>query len=384
MAYQIKDSKGRAVKHQGKDIYGTDITNVLVKSVDLGTRSLLLIGTDETRDRDGDILTYSGWKFENFYKNPVFLWAHDYSSVPLAKVAKIIKRPQQKRYDFSMKFPSQGINPFADMILAEYYEKIINASSVGFIPFKHEDIEDKAPGTYSNRRYTEKELLELSGCPVPCNPSAVQEMDTFMEQASFGGMKAKDLFSEYKKGNIPGLKKDELMEELSFCELQIIENKSSKNFYNNKPDEGFSKFVVEEVVEEKKIEEEVLEEKEEENDRPINKTVPVDIIEKSGAVLNKKNLSLLESAIKAIQEVIDSAKKDDTSDSQDEDPEEKNSIDSVELKANSQNQKVESIYEDLFKVETPNKEANSDTSKNDDMRQLTDNIKKLAEALKSL
>jgi len=261
MAYEIKDKEGKLIKYQGSSVYGADLTNALVKDVDLGNRTLLLIGTDETRDRDGDILTYSGWNTENYYKNPVFLWAHDYSSVPIGRTLKIIKRPKQKRLDFSIKFPSAGINPFADMILAEYYEKIINASSVGFIGKKYEEIKEGGEAYFSNRKWTDKELLELSGCPVPCNPSAVQDLslEKFLENAVFDGIKAKDLFEEYKKGHIPNLKLDDLLEELHVSEIKIIE-KGKPKVYNAgipEPDEGYKTFVIEEPEDEQELDKSV-------------------------------------------------------------------------------------------------------------------------------
>jgi hypothetical protein len=245
MAYKITDKQGRDVKYQNKNLVGMDITNVLVKDVSMQDRTLMLIGTDETRDREGDIITYTGWKFENFYKNPVFLWAHDYSSVPLARVERIYKRPKQKRYDFLMKFPTQGINPFADLILNLYYERIINASSVGFIPTKKEKIDEDNDQYWGNNRFLEKELLELSGCPVPCNPNAVQEMNQFLDQKVYSGVKAKDIWEEYRKGNIPGLKVDDLREELHLGEFRIID--PEPKIYKIEVDSGFDTFVVEET-----------------------------------------------------------------------------------------------------------------------------------------
>lgn len=148
----------------------------MVKSVDVEGRLLHIVGSDETRDRDGDVITVKGWIIENYLKNPVFLWAHNYSSVPLAAAQKVLKKRSPWRLEFIHRFPAAGVNPFADMILSLYNELIINAGSVGFIPYTWEPIEEKEGERqgFSNRRYTSHELLEHSGCAVPSNPAALQ------------------------------------------------------------------------------------------------------------------------------------------------------------------------------------------------------------------
>lgn len=180
MSYIIKGADDKPILHQGKEIHAMDLTGV-VKGVDIEKRLLKMVGTDETRDRDGDIVKLSGWMMENYLKNPVFLWAHDYRSVPLAAAQKVIKRRSTNAMEFHLRFPSQELYPFADMILNLYNEGIINASSVGFIPFKWEDLteeekQDMSPmaQVWGGKKFTKQELLELSGCAVPSNPNALQ------------------------------------------------------------------------------------------------------------------------------------------------------------------------------------------------------------------
>jgi len=180
MSYIIKGADDKPILHQGKEIHAMDLTGV-VKGVDLEKRLLKMVGTDETRDRDGDIVKLSGWMLENYLKNPVFLWAHDYRSVPLAAAQKVIKKRSSNAMEFHLRFPSEGLHPFADMILNLYSENIINASSVGFIPYKWEDLTDEEKQDMSpmaemwgGKKFTKQELLELSGCAVPSNPNALQ------------------------------------------------------------------------------------------------------------------------------------------------------------------------------------------------------------------
>lgn len=320
------------MKYAGKYVLGADNVGAVVKAADMDSRTLLMTGTDETKDRDGDITTYNGWKLENFYKNPVFLWAHNYESVPLASVQRIVKRAKSRRLDFLMKFPTEGLNPFADMILSLYAEKIINASSVGFIPTKWESLEDEEGGDRlfygPPKRFTEKELLELSGCAVPSNPNAIV-VDAYKER-EFSGYPAKNIFSEYLKGNPIGLKQDDVLAELHVKNFQLITQKRTKNFYNVKPVKGFDEFVetdseepenepvkvetepIKQTLSEyiKTLDEADLCELRQLLDIPVQR-IEVDSEQKSGAVLSKKNLSLLGSALENIQKVIDAAAKEE-------------------------------------------------------------------------
>jgi hypothetical protein len=169
---------GTPLKVNGKDVYEAVYSGV-VKQVDVAARKMSMVGTDETVDRDGDIIEMKGWQLENYRKNPVFLWAHEYFGVPLARTEKVIKRKDPVRMEFQLLYPTKGLHPFADMILELYGEYIINASSVGFIPGEWVDIEqegERQPGVRHTwgRRFTKQELLELSGCAVPSNPNALQ------------------------------------------------------------------------------------------------------------------------------------------------------------------------------------------------------------------
>ncbi len=190
MAFKLKKKNGEVITRDGKEVLGADFSGV-VKGVNLEQRTLKIIATDETKDRDGDIITMKGWRLENYIKNPVFLWAHDYSSVPIGAAIKIQKQRNPSRLTLTHKFPTVGVHPFADMILSLYHEKVINAGSVGFLPFEWEDIDEKDEDKskvdqvkFSKedkfffcgpRKFIDQELLEHSGCGVPSNPNALQD-----------------------------------------------------------------------------------------------------------------------------------------------------------------------------------------------------------------
>lgn len=124
--------------------------------------------TTTQRDRSKDTVNPAGWRLENYVKNPVVLWAHDYRSFPIAKdtgltidANGLVGTPQ---------FATADENPWAP-----YCEKLIrggylNAASVGFVPLKWMYNEEERGVDFE-----EQELLEYSIVPVPDNPGALVE-----------------------------------------------------------------------------------------------------------------------------------------------------------------------------------------------------------------
>lgn len=147
-----------------------------VKEVEGQDRVLRFIGSDETPDRDNDIIEVAGWELVNYRKNPVFLWAHDYRFPPIGRAVKVSK---EEGLMFDIEFPAEGIFPFADLIYNLYRGKFLRATSVGFIPkkFKPRDddlVDESLPEWRRGTRYQKQELLELSAVPVPSNPNALE------------------------------------------------------------------------------------------------------------------------------------------------------------------------------------------------------------------
>lgn len=158
-------------------------------------RVLRFVGSDESADRDNDVIEVAGWKTSEYMKNPVFLWAHNgYSVPPIGKTLKVEKDMVSKRLIFDIKFPtleelsSDIENPsehakFTDMIYNMYKNGYLNATSVGFrgVKFKTRDdpeVLDK-PEWNRGRRYIEQNLLEISAVNIPANPNALQTAKSF-------------------------------------------------------------------------------------------------------------------------------------------------------------------------------------------------------------
>lgn len=141
----------------------------------------VIISTDY-RDRSGEIIDQEGWELEHFKNNPVVLWAHDYSKLPIGMATKVFKNNDGQ-------LEAEGIfasHEFAQEVRKLYDEKIVRATSVGFIAKEMQ-----------GNTITNSELIEFSFVPVPCNPEALGKMKKInmnvAELATKGFIKLKDL-----------------------------------------------------------------------------------------------------------------------------------------------------------------------------------------------
>ena len=119
----------------------------------------VVISTDN-EDRQGEIIDQGGWDFANYLNNPIVLWAHDYSSLPIGITDKI-----EKRGNTTVavgRFAPGDANPFAQQVRRLYDAKILRTTSVGLITREMD-----------GNRITKAELLEFSFVPVPANPYAL-------------------------------------------------------------------------------------------------------------------------------------------------------------------------------------------------------------------
>ena len=118
-------------------------------------------------DRDGDKINPAGWKVDNYMKNPVVLFAHDYKSLPVANATAIWVEGNALRA--RAKFTPEELYPFGYMVYRFYRDGFMKATSVGFNPIKWEPSKDRKEGI----DFEEQELLEFSCVPVPANPEAL-------------------------------------------------------------------------------------------------------------------------------------------------------------------------------------------------------------------
>lgn len=137
-------------------------------------RVLRFVTSTESVDRDGDIIEVAGWQLENYKKNPVILWGHDYHGLPIGKTVSIQIDPIARTLVQDVKFPTADEYPFADTVYKLAKGGYLNATSVGFVGIESESRRNDK-GDYIGRLYKKQELLETSVVPVPSNPTALMQ-----------------------------------------------------------------------------------------------------------------------------------------------------------------------------------------------------------------
>ena len=133
--------------------------------------------SDMSLDRDMERIDPTGADFRNYKKNPVVLWAHDYTRPAIGK----LQNPKVKDGVVVGKvvFDSKDNDPFAYMIGQKVKAGIISSGSVGFKPTNVEFVEDsKDPTRLIHRKW---ELLEFSVCNVPANFNALAQREADVE-----------------------------------------------------------------------------------------------------------------------------------------------------------------------------------------------------------
>jgi HK97 family phage prohead protease len=131
------------------------------KKVDELTFEALI--TSSAEDRQGEVVVPGGISLENFQRNPVVLYGHDYSGLPVAKATSLTLEPSGIAARFS--FPENGVYDKADTVRKLWGAGFLNAVSIGFIPLERSE---------DGRTITKCELLEFSIVPVPANQEALR------------------------------------------------------------------------------------------------------------------------------------------------------------------------------------------------------------------
>ena len=132
-------------------------------------------------DRQLDRVIPSGAQIDNYMRNPVVQWGHDYSS-PWATIGETLRLEIYSTgitAEFTLRDPVNDFDPMT-IVRALWTQGLIRTASIGFNPSKYDKNQD---GGYD---FTEWELLEWSLVPVPANQEAlrlaVKSLDTQDQQ----------------------------------------------------------------------------------------------------------------------------------------------------------------------------------------------------------
>ncbi|MRR38067.1 hypothetical protein EG829_26145 [bacterium] len=125
-------------------------------------------------DRYGEIIEPTGWRLDDYRRNPVFQNAHRYGDVShtigRALITEVRDIGNGRKGLFQRIQFAVDVNPVAKIAYGLYRDGFLRAVSVGFIPLRWEEGNERSG---FRRRYIEQELLEVSAVAVPANREAL-------------------------------------------------------------------------------------------------------------------------------------------------------------------------------------------------------------------
>jgi hypothetical protein len=139
------------------------------------------VASDESLDRYGEIILASGWRLENYQRNPVFQNSHQYGDILFTLGKALITEIRTAPSPFSL-LPSPclfqriefavDVNPMARIAYGLYKYKFLHAVSVGFIPLRWQNADD------ASGRSAELRSAVSQSCTLPgVNPAHVLGFD---------------------------------------------------------------------------------------------------------------------------------------------------------------------------------------------------------------
>ena len=321
---------------------------------------LSFIGSNESPDRQGDVVVASGWDIENYKKNPVFLWGHDYGTLPVGKAINVFVDKATKALMFDIEFAVNEY-PFAETVYKLYKGGFLNAVSVGFM-VKDFHLDDDGIWYID-----ESELLELSAVTVPANPSAllagmkkglfsdkeIKELNKHMDYDVNANKKIAES-KETKDTEILGEEENDMPEQKVTVELDLDTTKAEK-----KLDALFAR--IKELSESKEVE---VEEVEKEIDQPAQ---PEEIAKDEEVVVEETKVVEEATEVAVEEEVVEDEEK---------------VVEDNEAEAEETKEEV-AAEEEISEEVAIDEETVKEEENNDDQKSLTDAlIKSVTEKLK--
>jgi len=139
-----------------------------IKSSDEEKREVVAIASSEKIDRDGDIVRVDGINIKEYKKNPVVMFAHDHSSLPIAKATRIWK--EDKNLMVKMQFTTPEENSMGDTVYKLIKGDYLKSLSIGFKPNWDTAVRNEKVGGWD---FKDSDLYEISIVPIPANAAAV-------------------------------------------------------------------------------------------------------------------------------------------------------------------------------------------------------------------
>lgn len=142
-----------------------------------GDRTRRAVFSDGSVDRFNTTISPTGWQLDNFRRNPILLWMHDDSGLPLGRVTEIASDGVQLAG--AVEFVPDDINPNATRLM-KALDFGVMGFSIHFNPFTAKavynpsrEFGDERDAFMPPLDYVEQELLELSLVNIGGNANSV-------------------------------------------------------------------------------------------------------------------------------------------------------------------------------------------------------------------
>lgn len=135
------------------------------KALDYGEVEVIV--SNSGIDRHGESIKVDGIDLSQIKRNPVVLWAHDYSSLPIGKITKIWKKDGNLMARFKL---ATNLYDFADTVYKMIQDGILNAVSIGGMVKQWAD---------DGMTIDKLEMIELSVVPVGAHRDALVTSKSF-------------------------------------------------------------------------------------------------------------------------------------------------------------------------------------------------------------
>jgi len=153
-------------------------------------RIKMFLASDETQDRDGDVIKLDGWDLTEWEANPVLLKQHDRRQV-IAKglKAEVMDFEGKKGLYVVGYFPTKDISPEADQAFKEVESGLLTSTSVGFAYKEYSYFEDEQSAKEAGVQWPYGVLVksailrELSVVTIGSNPVATTVKNSPSEES---------------------------------------------------------------------------------------------------------------------------------------------------------------------------------------------------------
>ena len=95
---------------------------------------MAFVVSNDDVDRHGDVISLQGWRLQSYLKNPVFLWAHDYTRPAIGRTREVVVRGRTTSWHGWSSHLRTLRREVADLYQGGYQRGV----SVGFRPIRYE------------------------------------------------------------------------------------------------------------------------------------------------------------------------------------------------------------------------------------------------------